>query len=400
LHLRMLAIALLCESYQLPRAARPAHRPVWTATGHPYRSRTTLLSSTSNTLLDARDSSAAAAAVGEMPRPTYNDTWYAVAYSHQLQADELFATRLWGEPLVLYRDEDGEVVCVRDVCPHRSAPLSMGDVKDGVLRCFYHGWGYGADGKCVSVPTMGSDASKSPSGSDCNNFATVELDGMLWVWRGHVLSADATKLPRLCVAEDVLSVDTTLDYGCAWANVIEASLESWNMASLSSGSDAGGDVRFDAPNVVHRGTKGGISEELHVVPIAPDRTRVMLRQRFPKGPTLSALLQLPGASSVINWMVQNWNYQVAQKDYAAVLDRQGVAGAVASDLVQFFWKWKEEAEATTGQPYFSRWDGGQRPRYGEQNDDGETGTYGLKRSYIKNNPAHAYAPLGSPLPTP
>ena len=121
---------------------------------------------------------------------------YAVAYSHQLQADELFATRLWGEPLVLYRDEDGEVVCVRDVCPHRSAPLSMGDVKDGVLRCFYHGWGYGADGKCVSVPTMGSDASKSPSGSDCNNFATVELDGMLWVWRGHVLSADATKLPR------------------------------------------------------------------------------------------------------------------------------------------------------------------------------------------------------------
>tara|TARA_B110001452_G_scaffold85667_1_gene70002 strand:- start:2169 stop:2762 length:594 start_codon:yes stop_codon:yes gene_type:complete len=184
--------------------------------------------------------------------------------------------------------------------------------------------------------------------------------------------------------------------------------------------------------VVHRGTKGGISEELHVVPIAPDRTRVMLRQRFPKGPTLSALLQLPGASSVINWMVQNWNYQVAQKDYAAVLDRQGVAGAVASDLVQFFWKWKEEAEATTGQvhgstasflpslprthtqpssalstpcalrwqPYFSRWDGGQRPRYGEQNDDGETGTYGLKRSYIKNNPAHAYAPLGSPLPIP
>jgi len=46
----MLAIALLCESYQLPRAARPAHRPVWTATGHPYRSRTMLLSSTSNTL--------------------------------------------------------------------------------------------------------------------------------------------------------------------------------------------------------------------------------------------------------------------------------------------------------------------------------------------------------------
>ena len=54
---------------------------------------------------------------------------FAVAYSEQLQADRIFATRLWGEPLVLYRDAQGEPVCVRDVCPHRSAPLSMGDVQ-------------------------------------------------------------------------------------------------------------------------------------------------------------------------------------------------------------------------------------------------------------------------------
>ena len=84
------------------------------------------------------------------------------------------------------------------------------------------------------------------------------------------------------------------------------------------------------------------------MPIAPDRTRVMLRQRFSKGPTLSALLQLPGASSVITWLVQNWNYQVAQKDYVAVLGRRGGADAAASDLVQLFWKWNEEAE-TMGQ---------------------------------------------------
>ena len=32
----------------------------------------------------------------------------------------------------------------------------MGDMKDGTLRCFYHGWGFGTDGKCVSVPTMGA----------------------------------------------------------------------------------------------------------------------------------------------------------------------------------------------------------------------------------------------------
>merc|ERR1712032_1648910 len=87
------------------------------------------------------------------PEAGFNNTWYAIAYSEQLGVDEVFSTRLWGEPLVLYRDSANEVVRVRDSCPHRSAPLSMGEVQDGVLRCFYHGWGFGSEGKCVSVPT-------------------------------------------------------------------------------------------------------------------------------------------------------------------------------------------------------------------------------------------------------
>jgi len=35
-----------------------------------------------------------------------------------------FATRLWNEPLVIFRDETGELNCMSDVCPHGSAPLS------------------------------------------------------------------------------------------------------------------------------------------------------------------------------------------------------------------------------------------------------------------------------------
>lgn len=123
---------------------------------------------------------------------------YAVAYSEQLGKDGLFATRLWGEPLVLYRSE-GDVVCVRDSCPHRSAPLSMGEVQDGVLRCFYHGWGFGAQGKCVAVPTIGGSG-KVPASYCATNIATVERDGVLWVWRGNPLTADASKLPRRAAA--------------------------------------------------------------------------------------------------------------------------------------------------------------------------------------------------------
>ena len=87
--------------------------------------------------------------------PTFNDTWYPVSFAADLERDQVFGFRLWGEPLVLYRDSQGQPVCVRDVCPHRSAPLSMGEVKGGTLRCFYHGWGFGSDGACVDVPTIG-----------------------------------------------------------------------------------------------------------------------------------------------------------------------------------------------------------------------------------------------------
>ncbi len=62
-----------------------------------------------------------------------------------------FATRLWGEPLVIYRDSKGELVAMADVCPHRSAPLSMGRVENDELVCMYHGWKFGEKGDCVGT---------------------------------------------------------------------------------------------------------------------------------------------------------------------------------------------------------------------------------------------------------
>ena len=43
----------------------------------------------------------------------------------------------------------GELVALADVCPHRSAPLSMGFVENNELVCQYHGWRFGESGSCV-----------------------------------------------------------------------------------------------------------------------------------------------------------------------------------------------------------------------------------------------------------
>lgn len=47
------------------------------------------------------------------------------------------------------------------------------------------------------------------------------------------------------------------------------------------------------------------------------------------------------------------------------------------------------------QPYFTRWDDREVDRYGPQIDDADTGTYGLKKSYVQNSPTDLYAPLSS-----
>jgi len=330
---------------------------------------------------------------------SFNNTWYAVAFSEQLGSTKPLGTRLWGEPIVLYRDAEGEVVAAKDVCPHRSAPLSMGDVEDGVLRCFYHGWGFGAKGQCVDVPTMTSSGEKKAlaSATFCaTNFAVVEQDGMVFVWRGNPLTADARKLPKSSIgADDIFVCDTILDYGVGWPEVVQDKLMMSHLSRLREGlMPQLEQVGEGASNVVRYADAQGFGEELHVMPVAQQRTRVMLRQRFPKGPIQSSLLQLPGAGSLLTFIVRNRNYQLAVEDFKAEGQPRTAAGA---EKASRFCEWVREAHEAEAQPFFTRWDGvSSDPRVGQQTDDSSaanTGTYGLKRSYVQDLPAPDYAPM-------
>jgi len=370
--------------------------------------------------------------------PSFDNTWYAVAFTEQLKDDKVFATRLWGEPIALYRDSDGEPVCVRDVCPHRSAPLSMGDMDSGQLRCFYHGWAFGKKGQCMDVPTIPvAPGQRTPSLDPfcATTYGLMEADGLLWVWRGTPLAADASKLPvqqaTSTTEPDALTVDSTLDYAVDWSDVLQAQLSAPHLTELleQAGSmvgaegetaddgegsasalsrlvltalakDGGGWASsssssglFDEPNRVVHGSPSGSTSTLvecaHIVPIAPGRTRVLLRQTLPQGPLLSTLLRIPGARAVLTQLVQSWNQQ------GALLTRGSSAGSAAAEVARFE-AWLERA-SEGGSAYFSRWDRSKRspdPALGRQIDDDEaSGTYGLKKNYVADNPVAQYAPM-------
>jgi phenylpropionate dioxygenase-like ring-hydroxylating dioxygenase large terminal subunit len=86
------------------------------------------------------------------------DFWYIAAESRELKAGKPLARSVLGEWLVLWRAPDGRALAYQDRCLHRGSRLSRGAVKDGCLRCPYHGWSYGSQGEVCDIPSEGPGA--------------------------------------------------------------------------------------------------------------------------------------------------------------------------------------------------------------------------------------------------
>lgn len=77
--------------------------------------------------------------------------WYPVTFLQDLPARP-YSFSLYNEPLFLFRNHDGKLACLTDLCPHRAAKLSDGRLIDGKIECLYHGWQFGTDGQCLHIP--------------------------------------------------------------------------------------------------------------------------------------------------------------------------------------------------------------------------------------------------------
>ncbi len=119
------------------------------------------------------------------------NAWYMAAWSHEIEGEALFRRRLLGEAVLLFRKQDGDFAAMVDRCPHRFAPLSMGDRQGDCISCPYHGLTFDATGTCVKNPF----ADKVPAGTSIRSFPAVERDGIVWIWPGDADKADAAAIP-------------------------------------------------------------------------------------------------------------------------------------------------------------------------------------------------------------
>jgi phenylpropionate dioxygenase-like ring-hydroxylating dioxygenase large terminal subunit len=115
--------------------------------------------------------------------------WYVAATAAEL-SDKPLARTLLGEKVVLFRTVEGKAVALEDRCCHRMAPLSLGDVEPGGIRCRYHGLKFDAGGQCVEVPGQ----EQIPPGMCVRAYPLVERHGFAWIWMGRPELADAATI--------------------------------------------------------------------------------------------------------------------------------------------------------------------------------------------------------------
>ncbi|MEM8980674.1 MAG: aromatic ring-hydroxylating dioxygenase subunit alpha [Pseudomonadota bacterium] len=86
-----------------------------------------------------------------------------------------------GMPLLLLRGRDGQVRVFNNICRHRGMILVEEARKiGGAIRCPYHSWCYGTDGRLVSTPHVGGPGMNTHPKMDRNDLGLIEVRSHIW----------------------------------------------------------------------------------------------------------------------------------------------------------------------------------------------------------------------------
>jgi phenylpropionate dioxygenase-like ring-hydroxylating dioxygenase large terminal subunit len=103
--------------------------------------------------------------------------WHPVCTADELPGP--VGVQLLGRELAVAQLADGRLLACTDRCAHRSTRLSIGCVDRDRLRCAYHGWAYGVDGRCVEIPSM--PESPIPIAAAVETFEARIEHGLVWI---------------------------------------------------------------------------------------------------------------------------------------------------------------------------------------------------------------------------
>ena len=118
---------------------------------------------------------------------TYPRGWFMIATADEIK-DVPLALSFFGREFALYRGESGRVVLLDAYCPHMGTHIAKnttsyvvldGQIEGDSIRCPYHAWRFGPDGRCNDIPYHDGPI---PSAARLQSWPVEERYGCIFVW--------------------------------------------------------------------------------------------------------------------------------------------------------------------------------------------------------------------------
>ena len=211
-------------------------------------------------------------AFAQESRALFFEGWAGVGFAHQVpEPGDVFPINFLGAPLLLARDRSGAVRLFENVCRHRGMILVEAPRKiEGAIRCPYHSWCYGLDGRLVSTPHVGGPGRNIHPDIDREALGLIEVPSTVWL--GVVFANLSGDAPPFHEAHGELIArwgefdqplhhggpesSFTLEVRCNWKLAVENYCESYHLPWVHPGLNSYSRLE-DHYNIVEYGRYSG-----------------------------------------------------------------------------------------------------------------------------------------------
>jgi len=150
--------------------------------------------------------------------------WQPIALADELEGSRpVLARTILGESFVLFKDKNNKFGLLDRHCPHRGADLAYGRLEPDGLRCSFHGWKFGASGKCIETPAE-PEGSRLCEHIKAVSYPVIERSGILFAYLGE---GAAPAFPHFdCfVAPDEYTFAFKGYWDCNWLQALEVGID-------------------------------------------------------------------------------------------------------------------------------------------------------------------------------
>jgi 5,5'-dehydrodivanillate O-demethylase len=131
--------------------------------------------------------------------------WQPVYHSADLAAGRAVPLKIMNEELALFRGEGGRPFLVEGRCPHRKTHLSNAWVQGDTIRCFYHGWKFSGDGRCLEQPAEDSSFCDKVA---LRSYPTRDYLGLIFAFLGEGTPPEFPLYPEFERFTGLLEIDS------------------------------------------------------------------------------------------------------------------------------------------------------------------------------------------------